>query len=120
MNSRTIVKEWLRDSAVGFALLVVAALLSGVLHCALTPEFGGAYAVWFALCLLPFLFFARGRGALSFGSWEIPAFLVFALLIAVVPRTFLGHDVSYIVAVLVFVGLLWLIRRLVPARNRDD
>ena len=120
MSSRTIVKEWLRDSAIGFALVVGAALLSGLLHPAVTPEFRGAYAVWFALCMLPFLFFARSRGTLSFNSWEIVAFLVFALLIGSVPRTFLGRHLSLVVTVLLFVGLMWLIRRFIPVRDRDD
>ena len=120
MSARTIVIEWLRHSAIGFALVVGAALLSGFLHGAVTPEFRGAYAVLFALCMMPFLFFARSRGALSFKSREIVAFLVFALLIGLVPRTFLGGHLSLVVTVLLFVGLMWLIRRFIPVRDRDD
>ena len=89
MNRRTIVKQWLCDSAIGFLLLVIAAAVSDVLHHFLTPQVPGAYAPWFSVCMIPFLLFARHRGAISFKYWELVAFLLFASFTGSVVSSFL-------------------------------
>lgn len=71
------------ESAIATGLFVCATIVAGFLHHAVSPDLSGAYVFWFALAMLPFLLFARNRGAVRFDRWDLIAFVPFLLCIAI-------------------------------------
>lgn len=73
-------KSWLKavvQSTVAMSLAFTAFFVSDFLNNKVTPGFPSAYVFWFALCLIPFLLFARSRGMIRFDCWDAVALVPF-------------------------------------------
>ena len=85
MHACQIIVEWLRDSLVGFMLLVAAIVIAGLL----TRLFGGQgsplYMIYLCIGILPFLWFAKKRQVFKGDWWDRLAWAAFIVAISSVP-----------------------------------
>ncbi len=82
MSTRRIVAEWLRDSAIGFLLLVGGMAIVDVLRLSFGWKSRLLYSPCMCIGLLPFLWFAKRKGAIAFDLVDVFAWLVLCILSA--------------------------------------
>lgn len=82
MSTRRIVAEWLRDSAIGFLLLVGGIAIVDVLRLSFGWKSRLLYSPCMCIGLLPFLWFAKRKGAIASGFPDLFAFMILGVLSA--------------------------------------
>lgn len=85
MSNGKIILEWLRDSVIGFVLILAAIAAANWIHGIVSFYYPSLYWCWYAVSIVPFCLFARWRGVSGF---ESPVGIV--RWIAVVPVAILG------------------------------
>ena len=103
------------DVAVSLALFVVACVLAGLLQKYATPNAKWMYTFWFAMGMLPCLFYMRYRAVGDFDNWDIVAFSPMPLVMGIA-TTFLGQQFA-ILAIIPFIPFCLWIRRFLPIRR---
>ncbi len=93
-------------------LFVGAAVVSGGLQTLLTAQMDALYLLWFAVCLIPFLLFARRRGALDCSNRGILLLLVYALVIGLIGATRIGNEWLPVIGVVLGVPFVLALRRI--------
>jgi hypothetical protein len=87
MSNRKIVVNWLRDSIIGFGLILLAIAIANSLHALVWFHHPKLYWCWFAVGIVPFCLFARWRGVSSFDTWT-----QILRWIGVIPVAIVGHQ----------------------------
>jgi len=84
MSTRRIVAEWLRDSTIGFLLLVGGISVVDVVNLLFGWKSLLLYLPCMCIGLIPFFWFAKRKGAITFDVLDFFAWLVFCTLSAFV------------------------------------
>ncbi|TWU50694.1 hypothetical protein Poly51_39870 [Rubripirellula tenax] len=104
------------DVLICLVLFVVACAFAGAVQQFIFPNIDWLYIVWFAIGMLPVVFYARYRGVCNFDKWDVVAFSPFPLVIAGVDAL-IPNQISPLIAAFVMVYVGGFIRRFLPARS---
>ena len=97
-------------------LFVVACAFAGAIQELVFPNARWLYIVWFAIGMLPVIFYARYRGVCHFDKWDVLAFSPFPLVLAGVDAI-IPNQISPLIAAFVMVYVGGFIRRFLPPRS---
>lgn len=114
-ESKHPVTQLIIDVAISLALFVVACVLAGLMQRFVTSKLEWMYTFWFAIGMLPCLFYMRHRAVAEFDNWDVVAFSPMPLVMGIA-STFIDHQ-FVIFAIIPFVSICLWIRRFLPIRK---
>jgi hypothetical protein len=82
MNTRRIVAEWVRDSTIGFVLIVGGVTLADLVDLSLGSHAPLLSLICFCVSLVPFFWFAKRKGVIAFDLLHVVAWFAFVPLLA--------------------------------------
>ena len=104
------------DVVICLILFVLACAFAGAIQEFVFSNARWLYIVWFAIGMLPVIFYARYRGVCHFDKWDVVAFSPFPLVIAGV-HALIPYQISPLIAAFVMVFVGGFIRRFLPERR---
>jgi uncharacterized membrane protein YccC len=112
MDRTTVIKEWLRDSAIGFFLILGGFTVGGLLAQWFQTDNSLAYTIFLCIGGIPFMWFA-GKRLGYFPPWKYAA--LFGLIVAtagasVLLERFVDNTFASIIAMAIVSGCFWWLR----------
>jgi hypothetical protein len=123
MKAPYTILGWLRDSAIGFALIVGGLAIVQLAVWNFVMPGAPWNTILICLALLPFIWFAKRRQVLRVTWWGYLAFAIFCTAFIGVDhyvRRMWGRSISIVVAVGLFSCVLWVYPRVRKFIARDD
>ncbi|NLS93627.1 MAG: hypothetical protein GXX96_15820 [Planctomycetaceae bacterium] len=100
------------DTACGIALILIACLFAGFLRRLIPLEYPDLYIVWFTIGMIPFVWFAHWRRAVTFTWRDVVVLAPLLLIWPFVPMTVFDGPAGWVFYPVAIVCVLWLGERL--------
>ncbi len=123
MNHATVIREWLRDSAIGFSLMIGGFMVAGLLAEWFQTRHSVAYAFFLCIGAIPFMWFA-GKRLGYFPAWEYAA--LFGLIVATAgarvlfERSVSDNPFAFVLPMAIGIGCYCRLRDAVRARLKRN